>query len=129
MTKEKGFTLLESLVALSLIAILLITVLQVAGSGAAKIKKTEHVVAAASIATSLFAKLGVDKPIVAGLSSGNTGESGNWNLNIGQRGLPKEIQPTTGLLLNIFDITVTVEIDDQMYQFNTVRSAPVRVAQ
>lgn len=129
MTREKGFTLLESLVALSLITILLITVLQVAGSGAAKTKRTEHVVEAASIATSLFAKLGVDKPIVPGLSSGSTGESENWNLNIVQRGLPKEIQPTQGLLLNIFDITVTVEIDDQIYQFNTVRSAPVRVAQ
>ena len=127
MKNEDGFTLLESLVALSLIAILLVTVFQVVGSGASKTKKAEQTIAATSIASSLLAELGANKSIEPSLSTGNTGASGNWEVSIVQRQPPKEVQQKHGFYINTFDVTVTIEIDDQIYEFNSVRSSPIGV--
>ena len=59
MKTEEGFTLLESLFALSLIAILLITLFQIAGDGLAKSRKAEQAALAASVGKSLFSKVGL----------------------------------------------------------------------
>ena len=126
MKTEEGFTLLESLFALSLIAILLITLFQIAGDGLAKSRKAEQAALAASVGKSLFSKVGVEFPILPAKTTGIVNSLGHWELEITERSKLEGIKSDTKQPPTSFNIGIRVTIDSKVYYFSSVRSASTR---
>ncbi len=80
--RHKGFSLLEILVAFSIMAVALTIVLRIFGSGVNNAVISEEYTLAVQIAESLMAKVGVEIPWQAGEISGNEGDRYDWRVLI-----------------------------------------------
>ncbi|MBH67383.1 MAG: hypothetical protein CMM58_03430 [Rhodospirillaceae bacterium] len=126
MKAEEGFTLLESLVALSLIAMLLLTLFQIAGDGLAKSKKAEQAALAASAGRSLLSKVGIEIPILPGRTTGIINSLGHWELEIAERPKLEKMRSNVEPPLTSFNIRIKITMDNKVYDFSSVRSKPTR---
>ncbi len=82
MTKERGFSLLEILIAFSILALALGILLNIFSSGANNAAVAEEYTAAIQIAESLMAQTGVETALQAGQSSGQDGEKYRWLVTV-----------------------------------------------
>ena len=82
MKPHKGFSLLEILVAFSIMAIALTIVLRIFGSGVNAAVVSEEYSIAVQIAESLMARVGVEAPLEAGEISGAEAEYYEWLVRI-----------------------------------------------
>ena len=71
MKKDHGFTLLESLVGLTIIAMILLALLQVGRNTAAQVKRAEDATIAANLAKTIFSSAGVEYPLNQGPRTAN----------------------------------------------------------
>lgn len=79
---ERGFTLLEILVAFVILALSLSIVLRIFSAGTQTALVAESYSHAVSIAESLLAETGVEFPLQAGSHSGITHETYHWQVDI-----------------------------------------------
>ncbi len=82
MKPHKGFSLLEILVAFSIMAVALTIVLRIFGSGVNAAVVSEEYSIAVQIAESLMARAGVEIPLEAGEISGVEAEHYEWRVRI-----------------------------------------------
>jgi len=82
MNKQVGFSLLEILVAFSILAIALSIILNIFSSGVNTAMVAEEYTAATQIAESLMAKTGVETPLQEGETSGVEEEKYKWSVRI-----------------------------------------------
>lgn len=82
MHKERGFSLLEILVAFSILALSLGILLNIFSSGANTAAVAEEYTAAVQIAESLMAQTGVETALQAGQTSGLEDEKYRWQVTI-----------------------------------------------
>ena len=87
MKTNDGFTLLESLVSLTIISSLLLLLLQSLNISIFQLKKTDMAVLAASLSRSLLNEMGVVHPLQPGEISGRIGNIANWSATISNRPL------------------------------------------
>ena len=78
--KQKGFSLLEILIAFSILAISLGILLKIFSSGINTALVSEDYTAAVQIAESLMAKTGLESPLQAGADSGTENEKYEWQV-------------------------------------------------
>jgi general secretion pathway protein I len=84
--RQKGFSLLEVLVAFSILALSMGVLMQIFSSGLHNVERSGHHVKAVAIAKSLLARLGRETPVLAGEQSGEFGdperpaEQYNWQM-------------------------------------------------
>ncbi len=78
--KQKGFSLLEILIAFSILAISLGILLKIFSSGINTALVSEDYTAAVQIAESLMAKTGLESPLQAGENSGTENEKYEWQV-------------------------------------------------
>ena len=78
---ERGFTLLEVLIAFAILAVSLGAILQAFGSGLTQISRAEHQAAAALQARSLLAEVGTTVPLRPGETSGRFDDA-EWSISI-----------------------------------------------
>jgi general secretion pathway protein I len=78
--KQKGFSLLEILIAFSILAISLGILLKIFSSGINTALVSEDYTAAVQIAESLMAKTGLESPLQAGEDSGTENEKYEWQV-------------------------------------------------
>ena len=71
MKKDHGFSLLESLVGLTIIAMILLTLLQIGRNSAAQVKRAEDATIAANLAKTIFSALGLNIPSNQGPKTAN----------------------------------------------------------
>jgi len=82
MNNNKGFSLLEILVAFSILAVSLGILLKIFSSGVNTAMVAEEYTMATQIAESLMAQTGVIEPVTAGNSRGTENEKYHWQINI-----------------------------------------------
>jgi len=80
MQRHKGFSLLEILVAFSIMAIALTVLLRIFGSGVNNAVISEEYTIAVQIAESLMARTGVETALEAGESEGTEGDKYDWQV-------------------------------------------------
>ena len=85
MKNDQGYSLLESLVGLTIITIVLLALIQVGRTSSAQIKRAEDASIAASLAKTLFNRVGVENPIRKGIIKGNENSGWSWELSIIER--------------------------------------------
>jgi len=79
---SKGFTLIEVLVAFAILALTLMVLLQVFGTGLRTVDASERSLMATMLARSLLDDLGAETPVVPGERSGEIGEGYRWRMEI-----------------------------------------------
>ena len=80
LNKQKGFSLLEILIAFSILAISLGILLKIFSAGINTAVVAEDYTAAVQIAESLMAKTGLESPLQAGEDSGTENEKYEWQV-------------------------------------------------
>ena len=80
MNKNKGFSLLEILVAFTIMAVSLGIVLKIFSSGVNTAIISEDYIIATQIAESLMAKTGIEEPLSIGEKSGTEGDKYQWRV-------------------------------------------------
>jgi general secretion pathway protein I len=79
---SNGFTLIEVLVAFAILALTLIVLLQVFGTGLRTVDASERYLMATMLARSVLDDLGVETPVVPGERSGEIGDGYRWTMQI-----------------------------------------------
>ena len=122
MKSDNGFTLLESLVSLTIISSLLLLLLQSLNISIFQLKKTDTTVLAASLSRSLLNEIGVVHPLQPGEISGRIGNIANWSATISNRPLffDDRAPEKTGVV--IYDVVLAITIQNGQYKFHTVKN-------
>jgi general secretion pathway protein I len=89
LNKQRGFSLLEILIAFSILALSLGILLKIFSAGVNTAEVAEDYTAAVQIAQSLMAKTGVETPLQADQSSGLENEKYHWLVEV----IPFEFNP------------------------------------
>ena len=77
-----GFTLIEILVAVAILALALSVVLQTIGSGLRSVGTSERYLVATMLGRSVLASLGTETPITTGEISGDAGDGYRWTAKL-----------------------------------------------
>ena len=85
MRRDDGFSLLEVLVGLTLIALLAMLLAETLGGGVFASGRAERKAQAMSAARSVLAELGVSRPLRPGAMSGDLGDGGRWSATVSER--------------------------------------------
>ncbi len=102
----RGFSLLEVMVAFTILAMLLGALFRVFNAGMHAASAGDRYTRATVIAQSKLASLGPESPIVEGVSSGNTVDDFHWRISIGPY-TDEQMQMTSPALQ---PLTVNVEV-------------------
>jgi len=122
MKSNDGFTLLESLVSLTIISSLLLLLLQSLNISIFQLKKTDTTVLAASLSRSLLNEIGVVHPLQPGEISGRIGNSANWSATISNRPLFFDDRAPEKTGVPIYDVVLKITIQISQYKFHTVKN-------
>ncbi len=123
MKKDHGFSLLESLVGLTIIAVILLALLQIGRNSAAQVKRAEEATIAANLAKTIFSSAGVEYPLQPGTQNGKLNSDWSWELIITERYQPNTAQLISKTDLQLLDLKTLVFNANTIYEFKTVRSS------
>ena len=122
MKSNDGFTLLESLVSLTIISSLLLLLLQSLNISIFQLKKTDTAVLAASLSRSLLNEIGIVHPLQPGEMSGRIGNIANWNATISNRPLFFDDRAPEKAGVMTYDVTLEITIQNTQFKFHTVKN-------
>lgn len=124
-SREQGFTLIEVLVALTILAISLTVLFSIFGHSLARHNETQSRMAARAIASSLLAQAEVAKSLSPGESTGSVKPDLSWRLNVLPYGSQKDQESWPGTAV---EISATVTWGDrgpgQTLTLSTLRLLP-----
>ena len=123
MKKDHGFSLLESLVGLTIIAMILLALLQIGRNSAAQVKRAEDATIAANLAKTIFSSAGDEYPLKPGTENGELNSDWSWELIITERYKPYTAQLISKTDLQLLDLKTLVFNANTIYEFKTVRSS------
>jgi general secretion pathway protein I len=110
--KQKGFSLLEILIAFSILALSLGILLKIFSAGVNTAVVAEHYTAAIQIAESIMAKTGVETPLQADQASGLKNEKYHWLVEVSPFVFNPENADTTAMTAVLFKVKVIVSWSD-----------------
>lgn len=111
--KQQGFSLLEILIAFSILALSLSILLKIFSVGVTTASVAEEYTAAVQIAESLMAKTGVETPLQAGESSGLENEKYDWLVTVSPFEFNPENADVNAVSAVLFKVRVTVTWGDE----------------
>jgi general secretion pathway protein I len=106
--KQQGFSLLEILIAFSILALSLGILLKIFSAGVNTAVVAEDYTAAVQIAESLMAKTGVETPLQPGQDSGLENEKYHWLVEVSPFSFNPENNDATAMTAVLFKIKVVV---------------------
>jgi general secretion pathway protein I len=110
--KQQGFSLLEILIAFSILALSLGILLKIFSAGVNTAIVAEDYTAAVQIAESLMAKTGVEMPLQTGQASGLENEKYHWRVEVSPFAFNPENVDTTAITAVLFKVKVIVSWGD-----------------
>jgi general secretion pathway protein I len=110
--KQKGFSLLEILIAFSILALSLGILLKIFSAGVDSAVIAEDYTAAVQIGQGLMAKAGIETPLQQGQESGVENEKYQWLVDISPFEFNPEKIDTTSLTAALFKVKVIVSWGD-----------------
>jgi len=110
--KQQGFSLLEILIAFSILALSLGILLKIFSAGVNTAVVAEDYTAAVQIAESLMAKTGVETPLQAGQDSGLENEKYHWLVEVSPFMFNPENVDATAITAVLFKVKVIVSWGD-----------------
>ena len=124
--KQRGFSLLEILIAFSILALSLGILLKIFSAGVNTAAVAENYTAAVQIAESLMAKTGVETPLQAGQAAGLENEKYYWRVEVSTFTFNPEHVDVTTLTAALFKVKVTVNwgdgnANDRQVELTTVK--------
>jgi len=111
--KQQGFSLLEILVAFSILALSLGIILKIFSAGLQTASLAENYTLAVEIAESLRAKIGEEQKLALGESSGQENEYFNWTVQVTSMELDISPQLSPSLAAQIVQVKVIVSWGDE----------------
>ncbi len=128
MNNDKGFSLLEILVAFSILAVSLSILLQIFSTGVNTAIVAEEYTIATQIAESLMAKVGVEEAMVVGEKSGVENDKYHWQLLIEDAQRNDQVIDQDGMI-QMLDIKVNVQWGEgsnaRNVELNTLKSGQI----
>jgi general secretion pathway protein I len=126
MTKQQGFSLLEILIAFSILALSLGILLKIFSGGVNTAVVAEDYTVAIEIAESLMAKTGSEIPLNDHQSSGQENDKYQWSLTVSPFFLSGEGIDPKNAPAQLYKVNVTVnwgdgENDDRQIQLTTLK--------
>jgi len=124
--KQRGFSLLEILIAFSILALSLGILLKIFSAGVNTAIVAEDYTAAVQIAESLIAKTGVEAPLQGGQASGLENEKYHWLIEVSPFVFNPEKIDTTAITALLFKVKVIVSwgdnnANDQQVELSTLK--------
>ena len=124
--KQQGFSLLEILIAFSILALSLGILLKIFSAGVNTAVVAEDYTAAVQIAESLMAKTGVETPLQANQASGLENEKYHWLVEVSPFEFNPENVDPTALTAVLFKVKVTVtwgddNVNDRQIELTTLK--------
>lgn len=110
--KQQGFSLLEILIAFSILALSLGILLKIFSAGVNTAIVAEDYTAAVQIAESLMAKTGMETPLQAGQETGVENEKYHWLVVVSPFEFNPENVDLTAITALLFKVKVTVTWND-----------------
>lgn len=110
--KQSGFSLLEILIAFSILALALGILLKIFSAGVNTAAVAEEYTAAVQIAEALMAKTGVEAPLKPSEVTGLENEKYHWRVSVSPFQFIAENVDVTTLAAELFKIKVTVSWGD-----------------
>jgi general secretion pathway protein I len=111
-SKQQGFSLLEILIAFSILALSLGILLKIFSAGVNTAVIAEDYTAATQIAQSLMAKTGLENPLQTDQASGLENEKYHWLVEVSPFEFNPENVDTTALTAVLFKVKVIVSWGD-----------------
>ena len=128
--KQRGFSLLEILIAFSILALSLGILLKIFSAGVNTAGVAEEYTAAVQIAESLMAGTGVQAPLQAGETSGLENEKYHWRVSVSPFQFSAENLDVSTLSVVLFKVKVIVNwgdgnagTDDRQVELITLKPA------
>lgn len=110
--KQQGFSLLEILIAFSILALSLGILLKIFSAGVNTAVVAEEYTAAVQIAEGLMAKTGVETPLQAGQEAGLENAKFHWRVEVSPFEFNPENTDVTAITAILFKVKVTVSWGD-----------------
>ena len=110
--KQQGFSLLEILIAFSILALSLGILLKIFSAGVNTAVVAEDYTAAVQIAESLMAKTGVETPLQAGQASGQENKKYHWWVEVSPFAFNPENVDPAAITAALFKVKVIVSWSD-----------------
>jgi general secretion pathway protein I len=124
--KQRGFSLLEILIAFSILALSLGILLKIFSAGVNTAAVAENYTAAVQIAESLMVKTGVETPLQAGQAAGLENEKYYWRVEVSPFTFNPDNMDVSAITAMLFKVKVIVNwgdgnANDRQVELTTVK--------
>lgn len=127
---QRGFSLLEMLIAFSILAVSLGILLRIFSTGVMTAQVADDYTNAVQIANNLLAKTGVEKPLKVSEEIGVENDVYHWRVRVNPQTFVSPELDLRGLPIEVFKVNVLVwwgdgiKTDDRVLELNTLKIAP-----